>query len=181
METHWTIQALLAAALLFGAGCKKAQSVTGGPPGPVTALATNSYHLDRAQPKLPTMKLWLGSQELITEIARTPTQQATGMMFRTQMAENEAMLFVFPRPHQASFYMRNTLVPLSCAYIDPDGVILEIHDMKPKDETSIEAATDQVQFVLEVKQGWFQRNNVGSGAVVRTEKGSLLETFFGPK
>ena len=91
------------------------------------------------------------------------------------------MLFVFAGPHRASFWMRNTVLPLTCAYIDPDGVILEIHDMKPLDETAIEAASDNVQFVLEMNQGWFARHHVSTGVVVRTERGSLLETYFGRK
>jgi uncharacterized membrane protein (UPF0127 family) len=101
------------------------------------------------------------------------------MMFRTEMAENEGMLFVFPEPYRVAFWMRNTLLPLSCAYIDPAGVILEIRDMKPLDETSIQAASDKVQYVLETKQGWFERNRVGVGTVVRTERGTLAETYFG--
>ena len=75
--------------------------------------------------------------------------------------------------------MRNTLIPLSCAYIGSDGTILEIHDMKPKDETPIEAGTDKIQYVLEVNRGWFDRNKVSTGMVVRTERGSLRESFFG--
>lgn len=132
----------------------------------------------RAQPKLRTVKLWLGAQEMAVEVALTGLEQQTGMMFRTNMAENEGMLFVFGQPHRAAFWMKNTLVPLSGAYLDSDGVILEIHDMKPLDETSIVASNDNILFVLETKAGWFERNNVGVGAVVRSESGSLAETFF---
>jgi len=131
------------------------------------------------QPKLQTMKLWVGAQELIAELALNDRQRMTGMMFRTNMAENEAMLFVFPVPYRASFYMKNTTVPLSAAYIDPDGTILEIHDLKPLEEKPVEAASDKIQYVLEVNQGWFERNKVGVGMVLRTERGSLTETFFG--
>jgi uncharacterized membrane protein (UPF0127 family) len=127
---------------------------------------------------LPAIKLWIGAHELLAEVARTPLQLRTGMMFRRAMAENEAMLFVFARPHRASFYMKNTLVPLTCAYLDSDGMVLELHDLKPLDEAPVEAASDQVQFVLETTQGWFARHQIGLGAVVRTDKGSLLEEFF---
>jgi len=136
------------------------------------------FYLDEAQPKLPTVKLWLGSQELVTEIARKPLEIGTGMMYRDKMAENEAMLFVFPGPGPRSFYMRNTKIPLSCAYIDPQGNILEIHDMKPLDETPISSASNNIQYVLETRQGWFARNKVAVGSVVRTERGSLHDTFF---
>jgi uncharacterized membrane protein (UPF0127 family) len=75
--------------------------------------------------QVQTIKLWLGPQELTAELAMTIPQIMTGMMFRKEMAETEGMLFVFGRAHQASFYMRNTLIPLSCGYIDPEGAILE--------------------------------------------------------
>jgi hypothetical protein len=73
--------------------------------------------------------------------------------------------------------MKNTLIPLSVAYIDPEGVILEIHDLQPLDETPVEAATDQVQYVLEMRQGWFARHNLGPGVVIRTERGRLRDAF----
>jgi len=153
-------------------GCGKGPGGEGeatAPPPPAAELPS------RAQPKLPTLKLWLGDQELVTEVARSLVELRTGMMFRTNLAENEAMLFVFARPQRASFYMRNTKVPLTCAYIDIEGVILELHDLKPLDEQAVEAATDRVQFVLETRQGWFGRHNVGVGALVRTEHGALRE------
>jgi uncharacterized membrane protein (UPF0127 family) len=128
-----------------------------------------------AQARLPTVKLWLGSQELVAEIARAPQELATGMMFRTNMAPNEAMLFLLPVPGQASFYMKNTVIPLSCAYIDGEGKILEVHDMKPKDEASILSATSNIRFVLEVNQGWFEKNHIGPGTLIRTENGALSD------
>jgi len=177
---------------LLGAGCgssdrpgagstttsasAKTQSAQSATNTPATIPLADSPK--QAQPKLRTLKLWLGSEELVTELALAPKEVETGMMFRTQMAENEGMLFVFGKPFQAGFWMRNTLLPLSCAYIDPDGVILELHDMKPKDETTIRAESDRVQYVLEVNQGWFQRHNIAVGTQVRTERGSLAETFF---
>jgi uncharacterized protein len=155
-------------------------SGSGGPPTtslrPPPSAASESP--TAAQPKLPTVRLWLGPRELLAEQALTISQITTGMMFRNQMGENEAMLFVFTEPHQASFWMRNTLLPLSCAYIDPNGVILEIHDMKPRDETPIQARSDRVQYVLETRQGWFQRNGIGVGTVVRTERGTLQDSYI---
>ena len=164
---------LLGGLLLAGASCQK-----NDPPPPLKPAASGQPYLDHAQPKLQTVKLWLGAQELITEVASTRTEISTGMMHRQQMAENEAMIFVFGVPHRAAFYMRNTLLPLSCAYIDTEGVILEIHDMKPLDESSITAASENVRYVLETKQGWFERNKVTVGAVIRTEFDSLAETFL---
>lgn len=137
-------------------------------------------YLNAAQPKLPTVKVFLGPKEIVAEVASKPVEIQTGMMHRTEMGENEGMLFVFGRPMRAAFYMRNTKIPLTCAYIDPEGVVLELHDMKPLDESSIEASSDQVQYVLEMRQGWFQKHGITVGTVVTTERGKLRQTFFRP-
>jgi uncharacterized membrane protein (UPF0127 family) len=123
------------------------------------------------------MKLYVGTEELMTELAMKPVEIYTGMMWRTNMPENEAMLFVFSSGEQRSFYMRNTLVPLSLAYIDPDGSILEIHDLQPRNETPVPSKASNVQFVLEVPQGWFKRHNIAPGTVIRTQRGELKNTF----
>jgi uncharacterized membrane protein (UPF0127 family) len=128
-------------------------------------------------PRLKSVKLWVGPQVVEAEVASTITEVSTGMMYRKDMGENEGMLFVFARPHQATFYMKNTVVPLSAAYISSDGSILEIHDLQPLNEEPVPSKTADVQFVLEMKQGWFKRNQINPGTLVRTEFGSLLETF----
>ena len=174
MNFSWAIGWLAIGTWLF-AGCER--SVTTAAPTPTPTNQIGSVPT-KVQPKLPTIKVWLGSQELATEVAATDLQIRTGMMFRETIAENEAMLFVFARPEYRAFWMKNVSVPLSCAYIDPDGVILEIHDMTPQETKPIESASDRIQFVLETKQGWFDRNKVSTGTVVRTEHGSLTETFF---
>ncbi len=170
----WRILALgLAVGALAGceAGCKKADApVTRPAPGPRLPTA--------AQPTLQTMKLWLGAEEMVAELALTAQQVQTGMMFRTNLAENAGMLFVFSTPFRASFWMMNCPLPLSAAYIDPDGVILEIHDLQPHNTNEVVAATENVQYVLETNQGWFRRHHIGVGTVLRTEHGTLLDTFF---
>jgi uncharacterized membrane protein (UPF0127 family) len=176
MKFGW--MAMLGLTLFFQTGCeqkKQQQAASDAAPAP----APQEHQSPSApQPRLPTIKLWLGSQEITAEIAATPSAVETGMMWRTNMAEMEGMIFVFARPHQASFWMRNTLLPLSCAYIDSDGIILEEHDMKPKDETPIVANAGNVRYVLEMKQGWFARNRVPPGTLVKTERGTLGQTFF---
>src|SRR5438067_6839855 len=128
------VMPLIFAMALFGgcSGGNKSAGSSGGPPiatGAAPSSATSAPAAGyaglptKAQPRLQTIKLWLGAEELTTELALTPIQQQTGMMFRTNMLEDEAMLFVFPYPHQASLWMMNTIVPLSAAYINPDGVI----------------------------------------------------------
>jgi uncharacterized membrane protein (UPF0127 family) len=172
----------LVASLLIGlaavAGCGK-PPVAPPPPASAPEMDPLRGHLLHAQPKLPAVKVRLGDQELVAEIAREPVQIATGMMFRTNMPENEAMIFVFPDAAPRNFYMRNCFVPLSGAYLSPNGEILQIIRMNPHDERGIQSASDDIQYVLEVPQGWFERHQVGLGATVRTERGSLRETFFG--
>ena len=148
-----------------------------------TSTLTNSasgeptYFLTNAQPRLQTIKLYIGPEELTTELALTREQMATGMMWRTNMPEGEAMLFAFGQPHRTSFYMKNTLVPLSAAYIDPDGAILELHDFQPHNPTPVEAKSDNIQYVLEVPQGWFKRHNISTGMTMRSQFGPLKNTF----
>ena len=166
--------------MLPAAACKPDRPSSSEPVNSDSSRLSNPAYSNQAQPKLRVIRLWLGTNELKAEVARSASEIATGMMHRTKMAENEAMLFVFFRPRRAAFYMRNTILPLSCAYIGSDGAILEIHDMKPLDETPIVASTDQVQYVLEVNQGWFKREGVNVGTVVSTEKGPLRKIFFGP-
>jgi uncharacterized membrane protein (UPF0127 family) len=120
----------------------------------------------------------VGAHELQTELALTDLQIRTGMMFRTNILENEAMLFVLTTPHQVGFWMKNVPIDLSCAYIDPDGVILETHDMVAGEVKPILSASDRVQYVLETRRGWFERQGVKPGVLIRTEQGTFQETFF---
>jgi uncharacterized protein len=165
----WLLTAALAG--LTACGRPTVSATTSSPPQP------QSGDDGKPQPKLPTIKVFLGTQELVTEIARTEAQQAAGMMYRTNLAENEAMIFLLPAPTKAWFWMRHTLLPLACAYIDPDGVIEEIRDMKPLDETPIVAGSERIQYVLETRQGWFERNHVTPGMTINTERGPLAQSF----
>ena len=186
MKMFRRLQSRAFACLLVGglvAGCDTGdspalESRSAPPPPPPPPPENRQIHLDHAQPKLHTVKLWIGSEVLVAEVAVTSTEVATGMMFRKEMGENEGMLFVFPRPQRIAFYMRNTLIPLSAAYISSEGNILEIHNLQPQDETPVPANSDEVQFVLEVKQGWFERHKVSVGTAVRTDFGSFQESFF---
>ena len=124
------------------------------------------------------MKIYLGAEALDAELALNNQERMTGMMFRTNIAETDAMLFVFPQPFRVSFWMKNCPESLSAAYIGPDGVIEEIRHLERNETNSVVAASDNIQYVLETKDGWFTRHNVGPGTVIRTGKGSLPETFF---
>ena len=112
------------------------------------------------------------------ELALTPEQEMTGMMFRTNIQETDAMLFVLPVPQRASFWMKNCPESISAAYLTTDGVIAEIHHLEKNDTNSVVAATDNIRFVLETKEGWFTRHNIAPGTVMQTEKGPLAEVFL---
>src|SRR2546421_7647812 len=112
---------MMSAGIFLLWGCEKPAGRAKAPPPPPLTNAAGLLMATNAQPKLPTLKLWIGSQEVTAELAMSIPQIMTGMMFRKQMAESEGMLFVFGRAQRVSFYMKNTLIPLSCAYIDFDG------------------------------------------------------------
>lgn len=166
---------LLTAVLWCGSGCGPRTTAASGQDPKEGA---NTAHLPtKAQPRLQTLKLFVGPTEITAELALSMDQIQTGMMFRTNTVEDEGMLFVFARPHRAAFWMKNVVVPLSCAYIDQDGQILEIHDMEPGNEKPIEAGSDRVMFVLETARGWFERHKVGVGMPVTTGLGTLRQSF----
>jgi uncharacterized membrane protein (UPF0127 family) len=152
------------------AGCEKNETAA---PTPIDNLLPT-----QAQPKLPAIKIYLGAETLDAELALTEQQVQTGMMFRANITDSDAMLFVLPVPQHASFWMKNCPHSLSAAYISPDGVIQEIHHLEKNDANPVVAASNNIQYVLEVNDGWFQRRHIGTGTVIRTEKGSLAETFF---
>ncbi len=164
---------LLVLAVALAAGCKKT-GTTVSPSGVENRLPT------QAQPKLPTLKIYLGAETLDAELAITPREEKTGMMFRTNVTDESAMLFVFRQPIREpdGFWMTNCPVSLSAAYIGPDGVIEEIHHLEKNDSMPVVAAHDNIVYVLEVNDGWFQRHNVSTGMLIRTEIGSLQQTFF---
>ncbi|HUB87748.1 MAG TPA: DUF192 domain-containing protein [Verrucomicrobiae bacterium] len=161
---------VLLAALM--AGCNKTETAAAPPPPAGNSVPTHG------QPTLPEMKIYLGPEVLDTELALTPQEEQTGMMFRTNVPESDSMLFVLPYPQHASFWMTNCPVSLSAAYIAPDGTIEEIHHLEKNDNVPVVATNDNIQFVLETADGWFQRHNIGVGTVITTEKGSLAKTFL---
>ncbi len=160
---RWPFSICAGAALAF-AGC-----------GPKPAPPPVKYHLDQAQPKLRTMKLWVGPQELEAEIAVSVTEIATGMMFRTNMLDGEAMIFIFGAPDRREFYMKNCVVALSAGYIDANGVLDEIVELLPGELKPVPSRSDKIKYVLEVPQGWFKRHNIAAGVTIMTDKGPLKQ------
>ncbi|MCW7493952.1 DUF192 domain-containing protein [Leptospira sp. 2 VSF19] len=104
------------------------------------------------------------------EIANTPSTRATGLMYRTKLGEDEGMLFVFPRPDYLSFWMKNTLIPLSIGYFSEDMRLLESFDMKPNQTEEVYNARKPAMYALEVNQGWFAKHKIGKDAVLTLER-----------
>ena len=115
------------------------------------------------QPRLPTIALTAGIHIIKTELAINGEQQATGMMFRREMGTNEGMLFVNDEPSQRCFWMKNTLLPLSIAFIADDGSIVNIADMEPQSEKS-HCSAKPVRYALEMNRGWFAKRGIKAGA-----------------
>ncbi|MGB0582364.1 MAG: DUF192 domain-containing protein [Limisphaerales bacterium] len=156
--------------LVLAVGCNQSPTVTSRTATPIQKTG---------QPKLKTMKLWMGTHEISAELALTAQQKADGMMHRTNMGTMDGMLFVFNRSTRQGFWMKNTIVPLDAAYIDPEGVIREIYPLEPLNETPVDSKSSDIQYVLEMNRDWFSNHNVRVGMKIRSEKGSLRDTFFG--
>ena len=118
------------------------------------------------QPKLPTIDLQAGMHVIKAELAITPEQQATGMMGRREMPGNEGMLFVNETAGVRCFWMRNTLIPLTIAFIADDGTIVNLADMEPLSERS-HCSAKPVRFALEMSRGWFAKRGIQAGFRLR--------------
>jgi uncharacterized membrane protein (UPF0127 family) len=132
-----------------------------------------------AQPRLPTLDVLMGNVQAVVEIAITASEQTTGMMFRTELGENEGMLFVFKESGQASFWMINCSIPLSVAYINPEGMIVEIYPLIPHDTSSVKSVSRDVKYAIEMSRDWFLKNNVRIGMEARATGSSFEELFRG--
>jgi uncharacterized protein len=127
------------------------------------AISTAVFARLPVQEPLPTITLRIGSTSVQAEVADEIDERTIGLMGREELAEGKGMLFVFREPQPMGFWMKNTLVPLSIAYINGAGVIREIHNMQPHDETPAQSAFRDLLYALEVPQGWFQKNIILPG------------------
>lgn len=114
---------------------------------------------------LPVIRLTVGGHALNAEVAATDLQRQTGLMYRFSLPPDHGMLFVFPQPRPLSFWMRNTYVPLSIAYLDAQGRILNIEDMAPQDESG-KWSQGPALYALEMRKGWFAQKGIAAGARV---------------
>ena len=117
---------------------------------------------DQAQTTLPRVKLSAGMHLIDAQVASTPQQRQIGLMHRPEMPVQEGMLFVFEAPAVQCFWMKNTLLPLTAAFVADDGRIVNLADMKPQ-TTDSHCSTEPVRYVLEMNQGWFAKRGIAAG------------------
>jgi uncharacterized protein len=125
-------------------------------------LAASLALAQQAQMHLPRIKLTAGMHVLDVQLAQSPQERQTGLMFRQEMPQHEGMLFIFEQPATQCFWMRNTLIPLTAAFVADDGTIVNLADMKPRSDDS-HCSIKPVRFVLEMNQGWFAKRNIQAG------------------
>lgn len=113
----------------------------------------------------PTVKLTAGIHLITAEIAADDPMRMRGLMFRQALAPNHGMLFVFESKSVQCMWMRNTLIPLSVAFLDDDGKIVNVEDMQPRTEDS-HCARAPVRYALEMSQGWFAQRGLKAGAMI---------------
>jgi len=116
--------------------------------------------------ELPTTTLTINGQKVVAEVVSTPETRATGLMNRFSLQPDHGMLFVFEQPQPLGFWMKNTFIPLSIAFIAADGRIINIDDMQPHDE-SIHPSRGPALYAIEMRKGWFTERGIRSGDVVK--------------
>jgi uncharacterized protein len=128
----------------------------------ILALATSST---LAQQKFPVISLNAGMYIIKAELAISETEHQQGLMFRKKMDAHEGMVFAFKAPAKVCMWMKDTLLPLSVAFIEEDGKIVNIEDMVPK-TTDSHCSQKQVRYALEMNQGWFKQKNIKPGSTI---------------
>ncbi len=128
-------------------------------------LASTFIALATAAPiavELPATTLTIGKQKIVAEVATTTEQRTMGLMYRFSLKPDHGMIFVFEKAEPQSFWMKNTFIPLSIAFIASDGRILNIADMAPQDER-MHWSNGLAQYALEMRKGWFAERGIGPG------------------
>jgi uncharacterized membrane protein (UPF0127 family) len=131
-----------------------------------SSLVAASVSAQTGPQKLASIRLNAGIHNIDAEVAQTPDERSTGLMFRPAMGPNEGMLFAFEQAGQQCFWMKNTLLPLSVAFVADDGSIVNIDDMKPQTLDS-HCSSKPVRYVLEMNHGWFAKRGIKPGTKLR--------------
>jgi len=137
---------------LFGAGCLVLAVA-----GPARAAPMNDA--------LPTIPLSINGHKIVAEVAATPERRSLGLMNRFSLQPDHGMIFVFDYPEPQAFWMKNTFIPLSIAFVAPDGKIINIDEMQPHDE-STHTSRRPALYAIEMRKGWFTERGIKSGDVV---------------
>jgi uncharacterized membrane protein (UPF0127 family) len=133
----------------------------------LAAIALVARAQGEANPPLPVQRITAGMHVIQAEVADTPGERMLGLMNRDSLAPNSGMLFVFEEAGVHCFWMRNTRIPLSIAFIDDDGAIVNIADMEPFDEANNHCPARPVRYALEMTQGWFAKRGIREGTRLR--------------
>lgn len=130
--------------------------------GLISAIGHSANAQTAPQLDLQRIKITAGMHLIDTQVAASPEQRSTGLMFRREMPQSEGMLFVFEQAAVQCFWMKNTLLPLTAAFVADDGTIVNLADMKPQ-TTDSHCSTQPVRYVLEMNQGWFGKKGIKAG------------------
>ena len=128
----------------------------------IGAFWASAAFAQSAQVDLPRVQLSAGMHLINAQVAATPHQRETGLMYRAEMPSGEGMVFVFENATALCFWMKNTQIPLTAAFIADDGTIINLEDMKPM-TTDSHCAKKPARFVLEMNQGWFAKRGIKEG------------------
>lgn len=132
------------------------------------ALAISLKKEDRLAPvnSQTYFPISIDGHELQLQLALSPSEQKKGLMYRESLAKDHGMLFLFDNPDQASFWMRNTRIPLDIAYFDASGRLKEVHPLYPFDETSVMSSGREILIAIETNQEWFAQKSIRAGALI---------------
>ena len=129
------------------------------------SISSNTLAQEEPQMNLKRATLSAGMHRIDAQLALTPEQRQTGLMWRKKMPTHEGMLFVFDQPSQQCFWMKNTLIPLTAAFVGDDGTIVNLVDMQPQ-TLNPHCSTKPVRYVLEMNVGWFAKKNITAGSKI---------------
>jgi uncharacterized protein len=129
---------------------------------PLASCTARKAVTDSPNPPLETATIRVGKAQVVAELARTEVERERGLMFRTSLEDGKGMLFIFDKDERLAFWMKNTLIPLSLAYIASDGTIRQIIDLEAESLATVQAERS-VRYALEAPKGWFERAGVRVG------------------
>jgi uncharacterized protein len=131
----------------------------------ILLIMANTCAFAQQPTRFPVVSLTAGMHVIRAEVAATEAERQQGLMYRERMGSNEGMVFMFGAPASVCMWMKNTYIPLSVAFIDEHGQIINIEDMLPQ-TTDSHCAKKPVHYALEMNQGWFRQKNIKPGSKI---------------